>query len=173
MKPILIAGIGNMLLGDDGIGPAVVQVFALRHPPSDDVDIQDLGTPGLELASYLAFRRAVILVDAVHTALEPGTIRIFDRNEILARAYVERTGAHSASLADALESLELAGACPEIVLLMCVAGENWELGSPIGSRVYNGAIRSLEKLCSFLADARRCLDLQAGHCAALLPCVRR
>jgi hydrogenase maturation protease len=147
VKPILIAGIGNLLLGDDGIGPTVVKAFAHLHTPTPDVDVEDLGTPGLELASYLAFRDAVILVDALHSDLEPGTIRIFGRDKILARCIEPRIGAHASSLADALEALQLAGIGPRHVALVCIAGRNWQFGSPLGAEAQ-----------SSLADARAAIS---------------
>jgi hydrogenase maturation protease len=158
MKPILIAGIGNMLLGDDGVGPALVYDYAHRFEPEDDVDIEDLGTPGLELASDLAFREAVILVDAMHSALDPGAIRIFSKDQILARTMGHRIGSHTASLADALESLELAGIAPHFVALICIAGQNWELGVPISSAVRIAMPDAMEAVYASLRIARQMLS---------------
>ena len=154
MKPILIAGIGNLLLGDDGIGPTVAQAFARLHPSIPDADVEDLGTPGLELASYLAFREAAILVDALHSDLKPGTLRIFGKEEILARCIEPRIGAHASSLADALEALELTGIAPKHVALLCVAGRSWEFGAPICAEVEGAVADAIGEIVGLLRAFR-------------------
>src|SRR5579864_4022906 len=49
MKRALIGGIGNVLLGDDGIGPYVVHVLESRYTFGESVAVADLGTPALDL----------------------------------------------------------------------------------------------------------------------------
>ncbi len=60
-----VIGIGNLLLGDDGLGPAVVRRLEARGDPPPGVRFLDLGTPGLDLANWLLEADATILVDAV------------------------------------------------------------------------------------------------------------
>jgi hydrogenase maturation protease len=70
---VLVAGIGNLFLGDDGFGCAVAAALA-DMPLPDGVDVQDFGVRGLDLAYALAGYDAAVLVDAVPLADEPGTI---------------------------------------------------------------------------------------------------
>ena len=64
-----VYGIGNILMGDDGIGPAVARFLADRWTFDDDVVIEDLGTPSLDLPGYLIGHDLVVLVDAVASVL--------------------------------------------------------------------------------------------------------
>jgi hydrogenase maturation protease len=78
MKRILIAGMGNIFLGDDAFGCEVV-----RHMGAGirggEVEVQDFGIRGYELACALANRfEAVILVDAVSRGREPGTVFLLE-----------------------------------------------------------------------------------------------
>jgi hydrogenase maturation protease len=77
-----VYGIGNILMGDDGVGPAVVRYLASNDLLPPDVTLEDLGTPSLDLPAYLAGYDRVIFIDAVALDAPPGTIRVFSRDEI-------------------------------------------------------------------------------------------
>lgn len=75
---ILVAGVGNVLWGDDGFGVEVVQ--RLRDESlADDVHLSDIGTGGINLVQDLmAPVDALIVVDAVDHGRAPGTVMIID-----------------------------------------------------------------------------------------------
>ena len=60
-----VLGLGNVLMGDDGFGPAVVRAFEEQYAVASDVTVVDLGTPGLDLSPWLADAEHVVLVDTV------------------------------------------------------------------------------------------------------------
>jgi hydrogenase maturation protease len=74
---VLVAGIGNIFLGDDGFGCAVAQALA-DLPMPDGVDVRDFGVRGLDLAYELGGYDAVVLVDAIPLADEPGTVAVIE-----------------------------------------------------------------------------------------------
>jgi hydrogenase maturation protease len=76
-KRVLVAGIGNMFLGDDGFGCAVAQTLA-DAPLPEGVELRDFGVRGLDLAYELAGYDAVVLVDAVPLDAEPGTVAVIE-----------------------------------------------------------------------------------------------
>lgn len=77
-KGCLVAGIGNVFLGDDGFGVAVVQRVAHRAR-LPDADVVDFGIRGLDFAYALEDGyRTVILVDAMRRGGPPGTIYLLD-----------------------------------------------------------------------------------------------
>jgi hydrogenase maturation protease len=79
MQPrILIAGIGNIFLGDDAFGVEVAQRLMRREWP-DDVRVVDFGIRGLDLTyTLLEGYEAVILVDAVPRGETPGTLYVLE-----------------------------------------------------------------------------------------------
>jgi hydrogenase maturation protease len=79
-KNILIAGLGNKYMGDDGFGPKVIEALVARNLP-EDVEARDAGLCGVTLAPDLNDYELVIFVDAVEKREKPGTIY---RNEIKA-----------------------------------------------------------------------------------------
>lgn len=77
-KRILIAGIGNVFLGDDGFGVEVVKRMAERELP-EGVDVVDFGIRGLDLAYALMDPyEAVIFVDALPRGEAPGTVYLIE-----------------------------------------------------------------------------------------------
>jgi hydrogenase maturation protease len=77
-KRILIAGVGNIFLGDDGFGVEVVRRLAGRELP-EGVEVVDFGIRGMDLA--YAMQRDydfVVFVDATPRGEEPGTVYLLE-----------------------------------------------------------------------------------------------
>jgi len=75
---VLVAGIGNVFLGDDGFGVAVAQHLLARGAPAG-ADVVDAGIRGFDLAcALLEDYDAAILVDTVHRDGPPGTLYLLD-----------------------------------------------------------------------------------------------
>jgi hydrogenase maturation protease len=77
-KRILVAGIGNIFLGDDGFGVEVVRRLAGRELP-EGVEVVDFGIRGLDLAYALQRDyELVVFVDAIPRGQEPGTVYLIE-----------------------------------------------------------------------------------------------
>lgn len=78
---VLVAGIGNIFLGDDGFGVEVVRRLAAHQLP-DDVELLDTGVRGVHLAyQMLDGYRTVVLVDAARRGGAPGTVYLIEVDE--------------------------------------------------------------------------------------------
>jgi hydrogenase maturation protease len=77
---VLVAGVGNIFLGDDGFGVAVARRLASRRLPAG-VTVKDFGIRGLDLAYALRDFDTVRFVDAVPRGDEPGTLYIIDASD--------------------------------------------------------------------------------------------
>jgi hydrogenase maturation protease len=69
----LVIGCGNLLRGDDAVGPVLVRRLLERGLP-DDCEVADGGTSGMDVAFRMRGVGRVILVDACTTGNEPGTL---------------------------------------------------------------------------------------------------
>jgi hydrogenase maturation protease len=77
-KRVLVAGVGNIFLGDDGFGVEVVRRLAEREMPKG-VEVKDFGIRGMDLAYALQEDyEAVVFVDAVPRGEEPGTVYVIE-----------------------------------------------------------------------------------------------
>jgi hydrogenase maturation protease len=74
---VLVAGIGNIFLGDDGFGCAVAAALA-DAPLPGEVEVCDFGVRGLDLAYALSCYDAAVLVDAMLLGDEPGTVAVIE-----------------------------------------------------------------------------------------------
>jgi hydrogenase maturation protease len=107
-----VIGIGNILLGDDGVGVQVARGLAARYTFPPHVEILDGGTLGLDLIAYVCETERLLVIDAAKTGAPPGTITVFRGGDVPA---VMRSllSAHEASLCDLLAALTLIGKMPE------------------------------------------------------------
>lgn len=134
-RPVRVLGLGNVLLGDDAVGPYAVAVAAAELELADGVELVDLGTPGLDLLPYLAGARAVIVVDTVRTDGAPGQLRVYRTRELLAVPTGPRVGPHDPGLSEALMCAELDGSCPDEVILVGVIPESTATGIGLSQAV--------------------------------------
>jgi hydrogenase maturation protease len=135
--PVLVLGIGNELLGDDGLG--VVAARRLAASPMAGVEVVDGGTLGLMLMPYIAGREAVLVLDAVSLAQgAPGQVVVLGDGEVR-NGHGVRMTAHDVGLVDALAAARLAGCSPQRVGLVGVVPasvtERWGLSPVVASRI--------------------------------------
>ena len=110
----LILGIGNLLLGDEGVGVHVVRHIEASGPLPADVECLDGGTGSMVLLEPMQTAGRVILVDATCDGRPPGTVqRIRPR---FASDFPPSLAAHDIGLRDLLESFYLTGNAPDVVL---------------------------------------------------------
>lgn len=121
MSPrILVAGIGNIFLGDDGFGPEAVRRFAAARPPSDEVRVVDYGIRGMHLAyDLLDGYDALVIVDAVPVpAGPPGTLTLLSVGEDdLGEAEFDAHGMNPVSVLASLGAL--GGTLPPTYVVGC------------------------------------------------------
>jgi len=148
--PIRIVGIGNILMGDDGLGPYVIQILMSRFDFPDHVELVDGGTPGLDFLPYISHARSVIVLDTVSSKGTPGEIKIYRDREIIGSAPPPRMSPHQPGLRESLMATELTDASPQEMVLIGVVPETVEQGTtlspPVQSAVQNVIDTVLEEL---------------------------
>jgi hydrogenase maturation protease len=116
---VLVLGLGNVLLGDDGVGPVVLARLERDYRVPAEVRLAEGGTLGLALLGELTQAEHVILVDAVATDDPPGTL-VRLRGEAVRDAVRERLSVHQVGVADLLDAARLIGGYPESLVLLGV-----------------------------------------------------
>jgi hydrogenase maturation protease len=76
-RRVLIAGIGNVFMGDDGFGVEVARRLAAR-PPRSGVDVRDFGIRGMDLVYALQDYDVAIFLDATPRGAPPGTLQLIE-----------------------------------------------------------------------------------------------
>jgi hydrogenase maturation protease len=137
-RRIGVLGIGNVLMGDDGVGPFTVKMLEARYKFPKQVELQDVGTPGLGITSVFSEYDAVILIDAVNAKKNPGEVKVYRKDELVLVPVKQRISPHDPALVEALLFAELSGKCPKEVLLVGVVPETCELRCGLSAAVQAG-----------------------------------
>ena len=137
-KRVLIAGIGNRLMGDDGFGPRVIDLLEGVTLPSK-VDVRDFATAGLTVATKLEKYDAVLFLDTINLMENPGELHVIDISEIgeIDDAMVEpRAGLHDVGLPGLLRLAQAMGTIPpKVILIGCEPksiAQSLELSEEVG-----------------------------------------
>ncbi len=156
-KPrILVAGIGNIFLGDDGFGVEVARQLALRSFPAS-VRIRDFGIRGYDLAyALLDGYELTILVDACPRGETPGTVYVIEPDvDAQAPATLD---AHTMNPVNVLRLAKAMGPISKRILLVAcepaaLGGEDGHMGlsEPVSMAV-NEAVRAIEELIAKTLD---------------------
>jgi hydrogenase maturation protease len=127
-KPIgvLVLGLGNVLLGDDGLGAAALSRLERGWRIPEGVRLEDGGTLGLSLLGLLADAEQVIIVDAVRTDDPPGSLVRIDGADVI-DAVRDRLSVHQVGVADLLDAARLMDCYPTGVTLLGLVPENIDL----------------------------------------------
>ena len=132
-RPILILGIGNILLRDEGVGVRVIEQMQ-EIPVPDDVELVDGGTAGADLLDVLADRQKVIVVDAVQADCEPGTVLRFTADDLVPPDGF-RISLHELGLAEALTMTKQLGCAPPNVVLFGIKPKDTTCGLELSEEV--------------------------------------
>lgn len=152
-KPaVLVIGLGSPFRADDAFGPAVVAALREGWDFSAGVRLADGGTPGLDLLALLSGAPHVLVVDAVSSGGEPGTLRIFRKEDLLRQAPSRRVSAHSVDLPETIRLLERAGLSPETVALVGVEPASVEAGRPMSPVVRAAVPEAAKAVVRLLAE---------------------
>ncbi len=127
---ILVLGLGNLLLQDEGIGVHVVHRLEREYRFPDGVEILDGGTSGMELMGPIANSGYLIVVDAVKSDAPPGTLVCLKGDEV-PRFFSAKLSPHQVALSDILAVLRLMGEEPDNITVIGVEPETLELGTDI------------------------------------------
>ena len=159
MMRILVAGVGNRLMGDDGFGPRVVELLSQRPLPPD-VEVRDIGTAGLTIATDLAEYDAAIFLDSIDLEGAPGTLKrmrveIEDGGEVETLA---RLTLHEVGLEGLLRFAKALGVLPRMVYIIGCKPRSVEPGIGLSPEVEEAAHRAVEMVLETIGELRKSLD---------------
>jgi hydrogenase maturation protease len=108
----VVIGVGNPLMGDDGLGIAALERLRDRWRFEPHVDLIDGGTWGLNLLPHVEGARRVLFIDAINIDAEPGTLVELEREDI-PRFLASKLSPHQIDVKEVLALAELRGTLPE------------------------------------------------------------
>lgn len=152
MKDTIVLGLGNVLMGDEGIGVRIVQEFQStcgeRFP---QVDFVDAGVGGMRLLHRIAGRRRAIFIDCARMNADPGTIRRFTPDQVRSRKGPAHRSLHEADLLHILDLSRQLGECPREVILFGIEPEHIAEGIGLSPRLESRLAAYVQAVAGVLA----------------------
>ena len=144
---VLVIGVGNTFRGDDGVGPAVAaRLHELALP---GVTIREQSGEGTSLITAWENAAYVIVVDAVQSGTEPGTIHRLDvTDKPIPAQYSGHFSGHAFGVAGAVEMARLLGKLPGRLIVYGIEGLAFATGqglSPVVEDVVETAVQQIRQ----------------------------
>ena len=146
---VVVAAVGNAYRGDDGVGPAVIGRVTAALPAV--VDVGPVADP-LDLLGRWDGAGCAVLVDAMRSGADPGTVTVVDLDDVPDDPRVRPTSSHGLGLSRALRIGRAVGRAPGRVLVVAVEGCDFADGDRLSPAVARAVPDA----------ARRVLELVAG-----------
>lgn len=148
---VVVLGLGNILLRDEGVGVRVIEALAERYILPPEVEVVDGGTAGMELLNVIAGCDHLIICDGVKGDAPPGTVIKLADAEIPA-LFQTRFSPHQLGLADVLATLTLSDEAPRAVTLVGVVPLDLELGIELSPEVRAAVGKAVEEVAAELRE---------------------
>lgn len=141
MNNILVLGIGNILMNDEGVGIKVIQELE-NEGGIHGADLMDGGTGGFHLLGYIQSYVSLIIIDASLDDFPAGSIRVIQPK--FARDFPRQLSAHEIGLRDMMDAAGLLGNMPRIHLVAISVREFQEMGMELSEEVKSAILPAME-----------------------------
>ncbi len=158
LRSILVAGVGNAWLRDDGFGGEVARRLAERELPAG-VSVMDVGTGGLDLA-YEVMRGydALVILDVSRQGGEPGTLYVMEPSEDSVRGGIEDgevINPHGMDPQTVLRFVKSIGAWPgRVIVIACEPAEVEEMGWGLSDQVREAVEHAVDLVVETVGELR-------------------
>ena len=146
LNDILVLGIGNLLMNDEGVGIHVVARLE-KEGGLRGADLMDGGTGGFHLLGFIQSYKTIIIVDASLDDHPPGHVRVLQPR--YARDFPKQLSAHEIGLKDLIDSAILLGNMPQLHLIAISVNDFQDMGMELSPEVEQAipeAIRCVRNL---------------------------
>ncbi|GFE60477.1 HyaD/HybD family hydrogenase maturation endopeptidase [Geobacter sp. AOG2] len=141
---VLVLGIGNLLLQDEGAGVRAVEEFERSYETPPGVELLDGGTSGIELLQYIRGKDYLILLDVVKSGNPPGSFIRLEGEKVPA-LFQKKISPHQLGVSDLLATAQLIDGMPKRVVLFGVEPKSIETGLEMSEEV-GGSIGRLAEM---------------------------
>jgi hydrogenase maturation protease len=137
---ILVLGIGNLLMNDEGVGIHVVSRLEKDGIPG--ADLMDGGTGGFHLLGVIQSYKIVIIIDASLDQYPPGHVRVLHPR--FTKDFPKQLSAHEIGLKDLIDAACLLGNMPQLHLVAISVKEFQDMGMDLSIDVENAILNAVK-----------------------------
>jgi len=148
---IVILGIGNILLSDEGVGVKVIQDLYTCYKFPQNVELVDGGVGGFSLLPYIESAKKLLVIDAISGGNPPGTIYKFKGKDI-PHQIIEKISMHELSFSDILSLAKLRDKYPEELVIIGIEPYSLELKVGLSEVVEKNYNKLLEEVLAQLKE---------------------
>jgi hydrogenase maturation protease len=151
IPPILVLGLGNLLLHDDGLGLRLLSDLESSAPRwGDKVEFVDGGTQGQALLGWLEGRQALLILDAVALGKPPGTVHVLLGDRVEECVPGGQMTAHGGNAGDLLRVAALLGEMPGAVAIVGIEPAVVKTGEGLSAEVTAALPEAVQKAAALL-----------------------
>ncbi len=148
---VIVLGLGNILLRDEGVGVRVIEALAQRYVLPAGVQVVDGGTVGMDLLDTLAGCDHLLICDAVKTGAPPGSVVKLVDGQVPA-LFQTRYSPHQIGLSEVLATLTLTDEAPAAVTLIGIVPADLDLGIKLSPLVAAAVQPAVERIVATLRE---------------------
>jgi hydrogenase maturation protease len=131
---ILVLGVGNLLLQDEGAGVWALARFQRKYATPEGIECLDGGTSGMELLSHIEGRDRLIILDVVKGGRPPGTVVRLEAEEVPA-LFRKKISPHQLGLSDLLAAATFIGKMPRELVLLGIEPKAFDTGLHLSAEI--------------------------------------
>jgi len=145
-NPTAIIGLGNYLLGDEGVGLHAIQMLETKLA-GKNIDLVEGGVCGMNLMHQFEERTKVVFIDAGNCGVEPGQFTRFRPGEVVSRKKKKRQSLHEFDLLTFLEVADKLGKTENVdVIIYCIQPQEITLNDRLSPQVQESLPIIVEKV---------------------------
>ena len=148
---IAVIGLGNYLMGDEGVGVHVIQNLQKNYSFTPPIQLIDGGTTGMDLLEYFEENDHIIIIDAVIFNKYPGYMEVI-RNEEILKLITNKISLHQLGLKDLLSYLKLTDSYPAQLVLVGIQPLKIKVGTVLSTILTKVMPNLLETVFSILRN---------------------
>ena len=141
-KNIAIIGVGNLLMGDEGVGIHAIKAIGKEKWPNN-VEIIDAGVPGASLLHWIENRDLTIIIDCADFKGKPGDVIVVDVDK-LKKPDEEIISLHGTSLLGTLKLAEISGTKTGKIILIAVQPQEIKMSDKLSEKVKSALPKIIE-----------------------------
>lgn len=151
LAAVTVLAVGNTIMGDDGLGPAVLAALSSSRPADPRVCLVDGGTLGMSLLPVIQDARRLLVLDAVDVPGDPGDVVCLEGDQ-LPRLLSSKLSPHQVGLLDILTCARLLGNEPELIAVVGIVPGSVDLALELSAAVAAAVPRAAASASALIED---------------------
>ena len=149
-KDIVVIGLGNELLSDEGVGVYMVRRLSQQQDKFPLVDFVDAGSAGLNLLHLIANRKKAVIIDCAKMGAEPGEMWRFTTDEVQSVKKLSHFSLHEADILQVINLSRRLGECPGQMVIFGIEPKSLKPGQELSSTLSTKIDGYISEICKKL-----------------------